>query len=385
MNFDLTDAQLLSRNMAREFAEKEIMPLAAEDDKNEYFRPETIKKMAALGMLGGPMPQEWGGLGIDTVCYTIICEEIARASASVFTTALTVHVSLFQMPVLKWASEELKRKYLPRTTKGELLGAFAMTEPNVGSDAASIETTATQAGNHWVLNGNKMWISNGGVADLLLVITQADKSKRHRGIAAFLVERGTKGFSSKDIHNKLGLKASNTAELIFDDCRVPAENMVGQVGDGFRVAMFALDNGRISTASACVGVAQGCIDTATKYALERHQFGKPIASFQLIQEMLAESIVETDAARFLVRRAAFVKDKGEPVTKEACMAKYYAAEVAVRTATKAVKVHGGYGYAREYNVERYYRDAMGLCLYEGTGEIQKLIIGRETLGIPAFV
>lgn len=385
MNFDLTDAQLLSRNMAREFAEKEIMPLAAEDDKNEYFRPETIKKMAALGMLGGPMPQEWGGLGIDTVCYTIICEEIARASASVFTTALTVHVSLFQMPVLKWASEELKRKYLPRTTKGELLGAFAMTEPNVGSDAASIETTATQAGNHWVLNGNKMWISNGGVADLLLVITQADRSKRHRGIAAFLVERGTKGFSSKDIHNKLGLKASNTAELIFDDCRVPAENMVGQVGDGFRVAMLALDNGRISTASACVGIAQGCIDTATKYALERHQFGKPIASFQLIQEMLAESIVETDAARFLVRRAAFVKDKGEPVTKEACMAKYYAAEVAVRTATKAVKIHGGYGYAREYNVERYYRDAMGLCLYEGTGEIQKLIIGRETLGIPAFV
>jgi len=385
MNFDYTDEQTMTRNMTREFAEKEISPFVAEDEENECIRPEILSKMAALGMLGGPIPQEWGGLGIDIISYTLVCEEIARVSASVFTSALTAHCSLFQMPIVQWASEPLKKKYLPRTTKGEILGALAITEPNVGSDAASQETTATPKGDQWVLNGNKMWISNGGIADLLLVITQTDKSKRHRGIAAFLVERGMKGFSSKDIHGKLGIKASNTAELVFDDCHVPAENMVGNVGDGFKVAMYALDNGRISTAAACVGIAQGCIDTASKYAQERTQFGKPIASFQLIQEMLVESIVETDAARFLVQRAADMKEKGRPVTREACMAKYYAAEVAVRTATKAVKVHGGYGYAKEYNVERYYRDAMGLCLYEGTGEIQKLIIGRESLGIPAFV
>ncbi|MBM3167202.1 MAG: acyl-CoA dehydrogenase [Chloroflexi bacterium] len=385
MNFDLTDEQILFRNMAREFAEREITPLASEDDQKEYYRPEITKNMAKLGLLGAPLPQEFGGLGTDSICYALICEEIARASASVFTTTLTVHISLFQMPILKWASDVLKQKYLPRTTKGELLGCFGMTEPNVGSDSASIETTATQSGDCWVLNGNKMWISNGGIADIALVLAQTDKSKKHRGIAAFLVERNMPGFSSKDIHGKLGLKSSNTAELMFQDCRVPAENIVGQVGDGFKVGMYALDNGRMSTGAACVGIAQASIDASTKYAQERIQFGRAIANFQLVQEMIVETIVETEAARFLVHRAAHLKDKGEPFTREACMAKYYAAEVAVRSAVKAVKVHGGYGYSNEYPVERYYRDAMGLCLYEGTGEIQKLIIGRESLGTPAFV
>jgi len=385
MNFDLTDEQVLFRNMAREFAEREITPLASEDDQNEYYRPETIKNMAKLGLLGAPIPQEFGGLGTDSICYSLICEEIARASASVFTTALTVHISLFQMPILKWANDSFKQKFLPRTTKGELLGCFGMTEPNVGSDSASIETTATQDGDNWVLNGNKMWISNGGIADVALVLAQTDKSKRHRGIAAFLVERSAPGFSSKDIHGKLGLKSSNTAELMFQDCRVPAENIVGQVGDGFKIGMYALDNGRVSTGAACVGIAQACIDASTKYAQERTQFGKAIASFQLVQEMIVDTIVETEAARFLVHNAAYLKDKGESFTREACIAKYYAAEVALRGATKAVKVHGGYGYSNEYPVERYYRDSMGLCLYEGTGEIQKLIIGRESLGTPAFV
>lgn len=385
MNFDLTDEQALFRNMAREFAEREITTVASEDDQKEYYRPEITKDMAKLGLLGAPLPQEFGGLGTDSICYALICEEIARASASVFTTTLTVHISLFQMPILKWASDALKQKYLPRTTKGELLGCFGMTEPNVGSDSASIETTATQSGDHWVLNGNKMWISNGGIADIALVLAQTDKSKKHRGIAAFLVERNMPGFSSKDIHGKLGLKSSNTAELMFQDCRVPAENIVGQVGDGFKVGMYALDNGRMSTGAACVGIAQACIDASTKYAQERTQFGKAIANFQLVQEMIVETIVETEAARFLVHRAAHLKDKGVPFTREACMAKYYAAEVAIRGAIKAVKVHGGYGYSNEYPVERYYRDAMGLCLYEGTGEIQKLIIGRESLGTQAFV
>jgi alkylation response protein AidB-like acyl-CoA dehydrogenase len=288
------------------------------------------------------------------------------------------------MPIVRWASDELKQKYLPGTTKGELLGCFGLTEPNSGSDAASMETTAIPSGKNWVLNGNKMWISNGGIADLALVIVQTDKSKRHKGMAAFLVERGTPGFSSKDIHGKMGIRASNTAELMFEDCQVAEENMVGQVGDGFKVAMYALDNGRLSTAAACVGIAQASIDAAVRYAGERNQFGKPIAGFQLIQEMIADSVVETQAARHLVHHAAYLKDRGKPFTKEACMGKYYASETAVRVAQRAIKLHGGYGYSNEFPVERYYRDAMGLCLYEGTSEIQKLIIGRETLGVAAF-
>jgi alkylation response protein AidB-like acyl-CoA dehydrogenase len=385
MDFDMSDEQTMFRNMAREFALREIIPVAAEDDKNAHYRPETVQKMAALGLLGAPMPQEYGGLGVDYITYLCVCEEIARASAGVFTTCLTVHTSLFQLPILQFGNDELKQRYLPRTTKGELLGCFGMTEPNTGSDVASIELSATSSGNNWILNGTKMWISSGGVADLALVIAQTDKSKRHRGMAAFLVERGTPGFSSSDIHGKMGLRDSNTAELIFENCQVPAENIVGEIGEGFKVGMYALDCGRLSTAAACVGVSQASIDAAVQYAQERIQFGKPIASFQLIQEMIADMVVETEVARNYVFRAADLKNKGLPFVKEASIAKYYAAEVALRSAQKAIKIHGGYGYSNDYPVERYYRDAMGLCLYEGTAEIQKLIIGREILGIPAFV
>ena len=382
MNFDFTDEQIMFRNMAREFAQREIVPVATEDDRNRHFRREIIEKMGALGLCGAPIPQQYGGLGTDYITYALICEEIARASASVFTT-LTVHVSVFQVPILRWGNEEQKQKYLPKAARGELIGCFGLTEPNIGSDAANLETTARKDGTTWVLDGNKMWITNGGVAGLTIIAAQADKAKRHRGITAFLVEQGTPGFSSKDIHNKLGLHASNTAELILQNCRVQEESMLGQVGDGFKVMMSALDCGRISIAAGSVGVAQACIDAATTYAQERIQFGKPIASFQLVQEMLVEMIVETEAARFLVHRAAYLKDKGEPVTREGAMAKLFAADVAQRSAMKAVKVHGGYGYSGEYPVERYYRDAMALVLYEGTAEIQKLVIGRETLGISA--
>ncbi|MBM4454726.1 MAG: acyl-CoA dehydrogenase, partial [Chloroflexi bacterium] len=345
---------------------------------------DITEKLSALGLLGAPIPQEYGGLGADFISYCLICEEIARGSASVFTT-MAVQVSLFQFPLLNYASEEQKRKFLPLTTKGELLGCFGLTEPNVGSDASSMETSAVSKDGKWVLNGNKMWISNGGLAHWALIFAQTDKSKRHRGTAAFLVERGTKGFSSKDIHGKMGLKASNTAELILHDCEVPAENMVGQVGDGFRIAMSTLDSGRLSTGAAAVGVAQACIDAAAKYAQERIQFGKPIASFQLIQEMIADMVAETEAARSIVYRAAYLKNSGLPFIREASIAKYFAADVAVRAAQKAIKIHGGYGYSNEYPVERYYRDATGVSLYEGTAEIQKLIIGRETLGTGAFV
>ena len=384
MDFEFNDEQTMFRNMAREFAEREIIPSAAEDDQNDRYRPDITQKLAALGLLGAPIPQEYGGLGADFISYCLINEEISRGSAAVMTT-MGGHITLFQFPLMNWASEEQKKKFLPLATKGDILGCFALTEPNVGSDAASIETSATSKNDKWVLNGNKMWISNGGIANWALAFAQTDKTKRHRGIAAFLVEREAKGFSSKDIHGKMGLRASNTAELIFSDCEVPAENMVGQIGDGFKIAMSTLDSGRLSTGAAAVGVAQACIDASVKYAQERIQFGKPIAGFQLIQELVAEMVVETEAARSIVYRAAYLKNSGLPFVREASIAKYFAAETAVRAAQKAIKIHGGYGYSNEYPVERLYRDATGVSLYEGTAEIQKLIIGRETLGISAFV
>ena len=384
MDFDLTDEQTMFRNMAREFGERHIVPVASDDDRSGRFPLDIVKAMAPLGLLSAPIPQEYGGLGTDNICYGIICEEIARASASVFTSSLTVHVSLFQLPVLQFASEAQKQTWLTRAARGELLGCFALTEPNVGSDPASVETSAIPDGDYWVLNGSKMWISNGGIADVALVFAQTDKSKRHRGIAAFLVEKGAPGFSSRDLH-KMGLHASNTAELSFQDCRIPAANLIGSIGDGFKVAMYALDNGRYSTAAACVGVAQACIDASVQFAQERQQFGKAIASFQLIQEMIADMVVETEAARFLVYRVGHLKDKGRSIVREASIAKYYAAEVAIRAAQNAIKIHGGYGYSNEYPVERYLRDAVGMNLYEGTSQIQKLIVGRETLGVGAFV
>lgn len=385
MDFDITPEQEKIRDLARDFARREIIPVAAEDDRNEHYRPEITRKMADLGLLGAPLPAEYGGAGLDYVTYLMICEEIAKTSAGVFTTCLTVHTSLFQMSILRFASEELKQKLLPRTTGGELLGCFALTEPNTGSDAAGLELGARSEGNNWVLRGNKMWISNGGIADVALVFAQTDKEKRHRGITAFLVDRGTPGFSTRNIHGKMGLRDSNTAELIFQDCVVPAENVLGGVGDGFKVAMSALDCARLSTAAACVGVAQASIDAAVKYAKERKQFGRPIGGFQLVQEMVAEMVAETEAARWFVYRAGSLKDKGQSFVREASIAKYYAAEVAVRAAQKGIKIHGGYGYSNEYPAERYLRDAIGLQLYEGTAEIQKLIIARETLGIAAFV
>jgi alkylation response protein AidB-like acyl-CoA dehydrogenase len=384
MDFDLTEEQVMFRNMAKAFAEREILPVTAEDDRNAHYRPEIIQKMAPLGLLAAPIPEEYGGLGVDNICYALICEEIAHASPGVFTTALTVHTSLFQLALLQAMNEEQKKKYFPRMTKGELLGCFALTEPNVGSDAASMETSAVQKGDHWVLNGNKMWISSGGVADLALVFAQTDKSKAHRGIAAFLVERGMPGFSSRDIHGKMGLRDSNTAELILQDCQVPEGNLIGQVGDGFKLAMYGLDCGRMSTAAACVGVSQAAIDASVKYAQERKQFGKVIGSFQLVQEMIADMIVETEAARFLVHRVGHLRNKGQASTREAAIAKYYASEVSLRVAKLAIQVHGGYGYSDEYPVERCLRDAMGLTLYEGTSQIQKLIVARYALGISAF-
>jgi alkylation response protein AidB-like acyl-CoA dehydrogenase len=339
--------------------------------------------MAPLGLLGAPLPEEYGGMGIDHIAYVLMMEELGRVSFAL-RSIVSVHISLFQLTLNQWGTEKQKQKYLPRTTKGEILGCFATTEPNVGSDIASIETSAVLDGGKWRLNGNKMWISNGGVAEVALIFAQTDKAKKHRGIAVFLVDRDTPGFSSTDIHGKLGLRSANTAELILKDCVVPEENVLGQVGEGFKIAMTAFDNARLCVAAGCVGLAQACIDASVLYSQTRKQFGKPIGSYQLVQEMIADMIVETEAARFLTYRAAHLKNKGVPNTVETSMAKYYASEVALRAANNAIQVHGGYGFSDEYPVERYYRDVKVATLLEGTSQMHKLIIGRNATGFNAF-
>ncbi len=383
MDFDLTEEQIMIRNLMKDFAENEILPKARDDDRNERFPGDILDKMAPLGLLGAPLPEKYGGMGIDHIAYVLMIEELGRASFAL-RSIVSVHISLFQKTLNQWGTEEQKQKYLPRTTKGEILGCFATTEPNVGSDIASIETSAVLAKGKWRLNGNKMWISNGGVADVALIFAQTDKAKKHRGITAFLVEKGTPGFSSTDIHGKLGLRSANTAELILEDCVVAEENVLGQVGEGFKIAMTAFDNARLCVAAGCVGLAQACIDASVLYAKTRQQFGKPIGSYQLVQEMIADMIVETEAARFLTYRAAYLKDKGVPHTVETSMAKYYASEVALRAANNAIQVHGGWGFSDEYPVERYYRDVKVATLLEGTSQMHKLIIGRNATGLNAF-
>lgn len=383
MDFALTEGQRMARDLAREFAQREIAPVARENDRQQRFPREIIQKMAPLGLLAGPIPQEYGGMGLDHVSQALICEEIGRACMSTLTTML-VQVSLVQMPILNWGSEEQKRAYLPRLARGEIIGCFALTEPNVGSDAASIETSAARGEDGWALNGNKMWISNGGVADVAIVFAQTNRELAHRGIAAFLVEQGTPGFTSQDIHGKLGLRASNTAALFFEECQVPPKRVLGEVGQGYRIALSTLEYSRFNAAAGFVGLAQACLDAAVKYAQERVQFGRPIGSFQLIQEMIAEMATEVDAARYLVYRVGYLRDQGQAAARESSVAKYYAAEVAIRCADRALQVHGGYGYADEFPVERYYRDARVASIYEGTSQIQKLLIGRDILGMSAF-
>jgi alkylation response protein AidB-like acyl-CoA dehydrogenase len=296
-----------------------------------------------------------------------------------------VQISLVELSLASWGTEEQKRRYLPALCGGQLIGCFGLTEPNAGSDPSGMETTAVADGDHWVLNGHKIWISNGGVAGLAVVFAQTDKRKGHRGIGAFLVDRGTPGFSTRDMHGKLGLRASNTGEVILGDCRIPKDQVLGRVGDGFKVAMSALDNGRYSVAAGCVGICQGCVEASVRYAKERKQFGRAIGSFQLVQDLIARMIVDTDAARLLVFRAGHLKNQGRRCTREISMAKYFASEAAVRGALDAIQVHGSYGYSNEYPVERYLRDAKVATIYEGTSQIQKLLIASHDLGIRAFV
>ena len=384
MDFELNDAQKLVRDTARRFASHEITPYVREREHDELFSIDVLRELANYGLLGGPIPEQYGGGGIDHVSYGIICEEIGKASPSVFTTALTVQISLVSQTLLRWGSEEQKQAMLPKLLHGEWVGAYALTEPNAGSDPASMQTSAHLDGDDWVLSGQKMWISNGALADLIIVFAQTDPAKGHRGIGAFLVPGEANGLTRSRIDGKMGLSASNTSVLYMDSVRVPQTAVLGSIGEGFRIAMSALDNGRFATAACAVGIAQGCVDACVHYAAQRQQFGKPIAAHQLVQEMIVDMAVETEAARLLVMKVAALRDRGEVASKEASMAKYYASEAAVRAARNAIQVHGGIGYVGEYPVERYLRDAIALTLYEGSTQIQKLIIGRELLGVSAI-
>lgn len=384
MDFDLTEEQRMIQETIRKFADEEIAPVASENDKKAHFPRDLFEKLAALGFMGTPIPEEYGGAGFDFISHAIVAEEIGRVDSSLRGT-YSVQVSLVELPILKFANEEQKKKYLPKLTSGEWIGCFGLTEPNAGSDPASMTTSAVEDGDSYVLNGQKTWITNAGIADLAIIYAKTDKEAGPKGITAFFVERGMEGFSTRDLHDKLGLRASNTAEIFLENCRVPKENIIGELNRGFKVAMGTLDYGRYTVSAGCVGSAQGCINICKKYVKERIQFGKPIGGFQLVQQMIADMVVECEAGRLLVYRAGHMKNKGLPNTRETSIAKYYCSEMVNRVAYKAVQLHGGYGFSGEYDVERFYRDARINTLYEGTSQIQQLIIGAYELGIKAFV
>jgi butyryl-CoA dehydrogenase len=385
MDFELTDEQQLIRETARSFTDNEIVPRARDNDRNHHFDTDLVAKIAQQGYLGAIVPSEYGGAGLDYLTYGLIVEEIGRGDSSM-RTVVSVQTSLVCSAIVRWGTEEQKRRYLPKLCSGEWLGCFGLTEPDTGSDAANQRTRAKQTDAGWVINGAKMWISMGNHAKLAMIFAQTDPEKAHKGLACFLVETdGNDGYQPQEIHGKLGLHGSDTAAISLSDCEVPRDAMLGEIGDGFKIAMTSLESGRYSVAAGCVGICQGCVDYCVDYAKERQQFGRPIASFQLVQAMLADMKVETDAARMLVYRAAYLKDTGRPNSTETSIAKLYATEAANRCATTAIQVLGGSGYVDDHPVERYFRDVRVTTLYEGTSQIQKLIIGRALTGINALV
>ena len=384
MDFDLTDEQQLIRQTAREFTDKEIVERAKQNARDHHFDLELVKKIADQGYLGAIVPREYGGAGLGYLDYGLVVEEIGRGCSSV-RTVISVQTSLVCSAILKWGTEEQKHHYLPKLCSGEWLGCFGLTEPDTGSDAAKQKTRAKKTDNGWVINGAKMWISMGNYAKVALIFAQTDPEKGHRGLACFMVDTDQPGYQASTIEHKMGLHASDTASIALEDVEVTDDQMLGEVGDGFKVAMSALDSGRYSVAAGCVGICQGCVEESVKYAKEREQFGKPIASFQLVQAMIADMVLKTDASRMLVWRAGFLKDTGRPNTLETSVAKLHATEAAVECSNTAIQVHGGAGYVDDHPVERYFRDVRVTTLYEGTSQIQKLIIGRAMTGINALV
>ena len=383
IDFELTDEQRLIRETAAEFVDREIIPKARDNDRNERFDLDWAAKLGEIGFLGAIVSEEYGGRGVDYRTYGLIVEEIGRGDSSA-RTIVSVQTSLVCSSIERWGTEEQKHEWLPRLCSGEALGCFGLTEPDTGSDAANLKTRAEKTDGGWTISGQKQWISLGNHAKLALVFAQTDPGLKHKGLACFMVPTDTPGFSSSEIHGKLGLHASDTAELSLDGVEVPDEAMLGEIGDGFKVAMSALDSGRFSVAAGCVGICQGCVNASVDYAKQRVQFGRPIASFQLVQAMIAEMVVKTEAARGLVWRAGWLKDTGQPNTKETSVAKLFATESSIECANTAIQVHGGSGYVDDYPVERYLRDARVSTLYEGTSQIQKLIIGRAVTGVNAM-
>ena len=379
MNFQLTKEQEFVRKMVSDFAETEVEPIAADIDAEHRFPEETVEKMAKYGLLGVPFPTEYGGAGGDHISYAITVEELSKKCASTGVIC-SAHTSLCCWPIFNWGTEEQRQKYLPDLLSGKKLGAFGLTEPGAGTDASGQQTRAQDCGDYWLLNGAKVFITNGGYADVFVVMAMTDKSKGNHGISSFIVEKGDEGFSIGKTEDKMGICASSTTELIFQNCKIPKDRLLGEVGTGFKVAMSTLDGGRIGIASQALGIAQGALDVTVEYMKARKQFGKALSKFQALQFMVAELETRINAARLLVYRAADMKDKHLPYGPAAAMAKLYAAETAMYVTTKCVQLHGGYGYTKDYPVERMMRDAKITEIYEGTSEVQKMVIAASVLG-----
>lgn len=379
MNFDLSEDHLMIQEMARKFAAQEVAPKAAYYDRTTEFPYETIKKMAELNLLAIQTPEKYGGAELDSICYAIVIEELSKACASTGVIA-AVHNTLVQLPIYSWGTEEQKKQYLPRLAKGEIIGAYALSESQSGSDAGSLQTTAKKEGDCYILNGSKVFITNAIAAGLFIVYATLNKDQGAKGITAFILEKEFSGFKVGRHEEMMGVRASGTCELIMENCKVPSANRLGEEGSGFKIALATLDSGRISIGAQAVGIAQAALDASLKYSKERSQFGQPIASFQLIQEKLVQMALDIDAARLLIYRASYLKDKGVPFAKEASMAKLFASKMAVQAGIEAVQIFGGYGYTKEYPVERHMRDAKITEIYEGTSEVQKMVIARKLLG-----
>jgi len=384
MDFELTDEQRLIKETAREFTDRELIERTRENARNHHFDVELVQKIAAQGYLGAIVPSEYGGAGLDYLSYGLIVEEIGRGDSAI-RTVISVQTSLVCSGLVKFGTERQKQKYLPKLCSGEWLGCFGLTEPDTGSDAANQKTRASKTESGWVLNGSKMWISMANYAKVALIFAQTDPELGHKGIACYIVDTDQPGFKAQAIEHKMGLHASDTGSISLEDVEVADEDVLGEVGDGFKIAMSNLDSGRYSVAAGCVGICQGCVEESVRYAKEREQFGRPIASFQLVQAMIADMVLKTDASRMLVWRAGWLKDMGRPNTLETSVAKLHATEASLECANLAIQVHGGAGYVDDHPVERYFRDARVTTLYEGTSQIQKLIIGRAMTGINALV
>ncbi|HEU5434108.1 MAG TPA: acyl-CoA dehydrogenase family protein [Thermomicrobiales bacterium] len=379
MNFELSDEQVQIRDMVREFAAKEVAPYIGEWEAKGEFHREVLDRMGELGLLGLPIPEEYGGAGADYVSFALACAELEYVD-TFLRVIMSVHVGLNSLALLQWASEAQKQRWLVPQARGEKIATFGLTEPNAGSDAGSIESTYVKDGDDYLLNGSKMWISLAAVADHFLVFASGDRSKKHHGLTAFMLERGMPGFTTGSIKGKLGVRAGNTGELAFDNVRVPAANRIGEEGEGFKIAMSCIDQGRFTVGSGAVGLTKACLDASVKYANERQAFGQPIGRLQLVQQMIAKMVAGYEASYLLTMRAAELKNRGIRNTRETSLMKWYACDVALQSADDAIQVHGSYGYSNEYPVERFWRNARGAVIYEGTREIHTLLQAEYALG-----